>query len=181
MSKERNFIMKWQLSIIALALLLLSCLEWAVAPERGDFNFKLSYGVGSKNVLNTYENTYTKDLIADSTVTVPFALSDSELQCIRTKMWEIGFFSYPDHFTTEALVKFLPNGTSIIQGSVTPHMTYIFEVTDNFIVKHLYWSDSLESQDSSAVKLRKLISMIVGIIESNPKYSQLPPVRGMYQ
>ena len=164
--------MKWYLSLPILALLALSCSKSVAPPEGRDFNFKLDYGIFAKNVLNTYDNTYTKDLVIDGTVTVPFTLSDSELQCIDAKMIGIGFFSFPDTFV-------VPGADTL--GYVTPHSTYIFDVKDNSTVKHLYWSDCIVSEDTNGVKLRGLISLIVNIIHSNPKYSQLPPANGGYQ
>jgi hypothetical protein len=40
---------------------------------RRDFNILLKYGVGAKNELNTFDSTYTKDLVAWApiTITVP--------------------------------------------------------------------------------------------------------------
>ncbi|HEY9167453.1 MAG TPA: hypothetical protein VIS48_14965 [Candidatus Kryptonia bacterium] len=163
--------MKWLLSITVLALLVMSCSDSGTSPEPRNFNLKFSYGVNARNVLNTFENTYTKDLVMDGTTTAPFVLSDSELQLISAKMSEIGFFSYPDTFV-------VPTEDTV--GYVTPNATYIFDVKDNSTVKHLYWSDAIISQDSAAVKLRELIQLIENIVESNPKYSQLPPARGGY-
>jgi len=162
--------MKWLLSI--LALLVMSCSDSGTSPESRNFDLKFSYGVLARNVLNTFENTYTKDLVVDGTTTVPFALSDSELQCISSKMSEIGFFSYPDTFV-------VPGADTL--AYVTPHSTFIFDVKDNSTTKRLYWSDCIISQDTNAAKLRELVSVIVGIIQSNPKYSQLPPAYGGYQ
>jgi hypothetical protein len=159
-------------SIAVLALLVMSCSDYGTSPETRNFNLKFSYGVDARNILNTFQNTYTKDLVIDGTTTVPFVLSDSELQLIDAKMLEIGFFSYPDTFV-------VPGADTL--GYLTPHSTYIFEVEDNSSVKHLYWSDCIVSQDTNALRLRGLISLIVAIVKSNPKYSQLPPAHGGYQ
>lgn len=171
-SKKGGFIMKRSLSFAILAFLAISCSDSGTSPDSRSFSLKFSYGVDARNVLNTFQNTYTKDLVTDGTTTVAFELSDSELRSIDAKMVEIGFFSYPDTFV-------VPGADTL--GYVTPHPTYIFDVKDNETVKHLYWSDCIVSQDTNAVKLRGLISSIVAIIQSNPKYSQLPPARGGYQ
>jgi hypothetical protein len=168
---EWRAIMKWKWSILVLAFSVISCSNSGTSPEPRNFNLKFSYGVGAKNVLNTYSGTYTKDLIVDGTTTVPFILSDRDIERIKEKMLEIGFYSYPDTFS-------VPQGDTVV--TVTPHSTYIFDVTNNSLVKHLYWSDHIVNQDSAAVKLRELITFIEGIIESNPGYLQLPPARGGY-
>jgi len=168
---EGELNMKWKLFVFILSLVIISCSDTGTSPEGRDLNFKFSYGVGGKNVLNTFDNTYTKDLIIDGTITVPFSLSESDFQQIITKMLQIDFFSYPDTFL-------ISTGDTVCY--ITPHSTYNFEVNYKSNIKHLYWSDSIVSQDSSAVKLREFINLIVDIIQSNPMYSHLPPARAGY-
>jgi hypothetical protein len=165
--------MKTKMFIIALAFIVLSCTDSGTSPENRDFNVKLRYGIGARNELNTFQNTYAKDLILDGTITVPFVLSDQEFQQIRNKMDEIGFVSYPDTFVAVT-------ADTIIQR-IDPHATYEFEVKRNSSIKHLYWDDAIINQNAQAIKLRELIKLIRIIIESKPEYSQLPPARGGYQ
>jgi hypothetical protein len=165
--------MKTTLLIITLAFIVLSCSDSGTSPENRDFNVKLRYGISARNELNTFQNTYTKDLILDGTITVPFVLSDQEFQQIRNKMDEIGFVSYPDTF--------LAVTTDTIIQMVQPYPTYDFEVKLNSSIKHLYWDDEIINQNTQAIKLRELIKLIRTIIESKPEYSQLPPARGGYQ
>lgn len=164
--------MKWQSFFVLFALLAASCSDSGTSPQSRNFNLEFSYGVNARNVLNTFDNTYTKDLVMDGTTTVHFVLSDSELDLISSKISEMGFFSYPDTFV-------VTQEDSLIQH-LSPSPTYVFHVRSNSTVKDLYWSDSIVSQDSGAVKLRGLITLIEDIIESNQKYSQLPPARGAY-
>lgn len=163
--------MKRFLSITVLALLVMSCSDSGTSPESRNFNFKFSYGVNARNVLNTFQDTYTKDLIMDGTTTVSFTLPDSQLHRISSRMSKINFFNYPDTFI-------VPAGDT--GGFATPHSTYIFHVVNNSEVKDLYWSDSILSQDSAAANLRELVTLIEDIISSNPKYAKLPPARGCY-
>ena len=164
--------MKTTLFIIPLVFIVLSCTDSGSSPEDRDFNVKLRYGIGARNELNTCQNTYTKDLILDGTITVPMVLSDQEFQQIRNKMDEIGFVSYPDTFMAVT-------ADTIIQ-TIEPHATYDFEVKLNSSIKHLYWDDAIINQNAQAIKLRELIKLIRTIIESKPEYSQLPPARGGY-
>jgi len=149
----------------------MSCSDIGTSPESIFFNLKFSYGVGAKNVLNTFDNTYTKDLILDGTITVPFTISENDKEPISLKMLEIDFFSYPDTFV-------VPTGD--IVGFITPHSTYDFEVEYQSNIKYLHWSDYFVSQDSIAVKLRELIVLIEDLIQSNPEYSKLQPAKGGY-
>ena len=158
--------------LLLLALLSLSCSDSGLSPESRDFNLKLRYGIAARNELNTFQNTYKKDLILDGTVTAPFVLSDAELEQIKHEMIEIDFFSYPETFTvvrTDTIVVF-----------IEPHSTYDFEVKYNSSLKRLHWDDGIITNDQRAARLRELIRFIQSIIEAKPEYRQLPPARGGY-
>ena len=68
-------------------------------PSQSNFNLIFQYGVGARNELNTFEGTYTKDMIMDPPITVNLTLSKEELDIIYQKMIEINFFGYPDEFS----------------------------------------------------------------------------------
>src|SRR5690625_3700765 len=55
-------------------------------PE--DFDFILNYGFEARDIINTYENTYTKNMISSDDKTVEMILSDVEMQTIYEKMKE---------------------------------------------------------------------------------------------
>ena len=50
-----------------------------------DFNFSLKFGITAANELNTYENTFTKDLIEAGTVMTEMVLTDEEMEIIYEK------------------------------------------------------------------------------------------------
>ena len=158
--------------LLFLALLSLSCSDSGLSPESRDFNLRLRYGIGARNELNTFQNTYTKDLILDGTVTTRFVLSDAEFEQIKDKMIEIDFFNYPETFTVAR--------TDTIVVSIEPHATYDFEVKYNSSIKRLHWDDGTISNDQRAERLRELIRLIQSIVETKPEYRQLPPARGGY-
>lgn len=158
--------------LLFLALLSLSCSDSGLSPESRDFNLKLRYGIAARNELNTFQNTYTKDLILDGTITARFVLSDADLDQIKDKMIEIDFFSYPEVFTAVR--------TDTMVASFEPHATYDFEVKYNSSIKRLHWDDGIITSDQKATRLRELIRFIQSIIEAKPEYRQLPPVRGGY-
>jgi hypothetical protein len=164
--------MKGKVLILISAAFFNSCSDSTVAPDTRDFNLKFAYGIGAKNVLNTFQNTYTKDLILDGTTKVPFFVSEEELHQIKNKMDEIGFFSYPDTFIAVT--------TDSIGHHISPYATYDFEVQRDSAVKHLMWMDAIVNQNSQAIKLRELISLVRIVIESKPEYSKLPAAKGGY-
>ena len=140
-------------------------------PQR-NFNVRLRYGILARNELNTFGNTFTKDLILDGTVTVPFTLSQADLDSIDGKMNQIGFFSYPDTFVVRS--------QDSMRVFITPNNTYEFEVASQKTLKTLFWDDAIIAGDPQATKLRELITLIRRIVESKPEYGQLPPARGAY-
>lgn len=146
-----------------------------VAPPHSPSNFNLifKYGVGAKNELNTFEGTYTKDMVIDPSITVDLSLSKEELDRIYQKMIEINFFGYPDEFSV-----FVPPWQSV--GIVTPYASYYFKVEYNSKVKELWWEDEITNENEKADKLRELIKLIRDIIESKEEYKKLPPPRGGY-
>jgi hypothetical protein len=158
------------LSII-LILFFISCSHSVTPGETRELNLKFSYGVNSRNILNTFENTYTKDLILDGTMTVPFTLSDNDFKVISKKITEINFFAFPDTFI-------VPTGDTV--GIITPFSIYKFEVNYKSVRKRLYWADEVMNPNVQTTKLRELTSSIESIIQSHPEYSKLPPAKGGY-
>ena len=139
-----------------------------------DFNLIFKYGVGAKNVLNTFQGTYTRDMVVGPPIPVRLCLSEKELDNIYQKMVEIDFFGYPDKFH----VLVLHGG---VAGRVTPYSTYYFKVKyNNSEIKELVWADNIISEDERADNLRELIKFIIEIIESKPGYKRLPEPRGGY-
>lgn len=61
-------------------------------PPKLPFNLIFKYGIGMKNELNTFEGTYTKDMIMNPSITIDFSLSDEELNKIYKRMIKMDFF-----------------------------------------------------------------------------------------
>jgi hypothetical protein len=143
------------------------------APEKPSFNLIFKYGVTAKNELDTFKGKFTKDMIADPSITVELSLSEQEMESIHQKMVEIDFFNYPDRFSVS-----VPPGE--LTGMVTPYSTYYFKVEYNSQVKELWWGDEITNPDQKADKLRELIMLIRNIVESKEEYKQLPEPRSGY-
>ena len=142
-------------------------------PDESNFNLIFKYGVGAWNELNTFEGTYTKDMVVDPSIAVNLSLSNDELGRIYQKMIEIDFLNYPDRFSV-----FVPLGGAVV--NMTPHSSYYFRVEYDSKVKELWWNDGIINRDEKAEKLRELIRLIIDIIESKEEYKKLPSPRGGY-
>ena len=137
---------------------------------KNDFNFNLlfRYGVGAKNELNTFEGTYTKDMVLDPPITIKLTLSDAELEQIRQKMVEIGFFDYPENF---------PLRTDF---EVTPRTDYYIRVENGSSVKEVSWNSNSMLENNVQDNLLQLVDLIRSVVEQKPEYKALPPARGGY-
>jgi hypothetical protein len=160
--------------IALVAILLISCSDQGLTPKDRDFNIMLRFGVGGRNELNTFENTYTKDLILDGTITVSLVLSDIELDSIEYKLVQSGFFTYPDTFVV--------NAKDSLFVSLDPHPSYFFRVKHQSTVKTLYWDDSIVPfiTDIRRKNLQDIVAFISNIVGRKPEFLNLPPARGGY-
>ena len=138
-----------------------------------DFNLVFKYGITARNTLDTYEGTYTKDMIMDPSITIELRLSREDMDKIYQKMLQIDFFSYPDTFAIA-----VTPGESV--SEVTPYSTYFFKVTYASHTRELLWHDKIVRKDEKAERLKELIDLIRGIIESKEEYKKLPEPRGGY-
>ncbi len=135
------------------------------------FNFVFKYGVTLRNELDTFNGTYTKDMILAPSITTNLSLTSEELSQILAKMEEIDFFNYPDVFE-------VPQGE--LTQVVTPYSKYYFKVRYGSDTKELRWDDEILNPKEQADRLRELISLIRGIIESKDEYKKLPEPKGGY-
>ncbi|TSB45559.1 hypothetical protein [Alkalicoccobacillus porphyridii] len=71
-----------------------------------DFNISLKYGVTMANELNTYENTYTKDLISDGTASTEMPLTEDERLFIYEKLRSVDLLALPTQMGSTCVVPF---------------------------------------------------------------------------
>ncbi len=165
------------LAVLLAALMIVTgssgCLQPEIPRQNTNLNFIFQYGVGAADILNTFDNSYTRDMVAGPPERIRMFLTDDEMNRIYAKMQEIGFFDYPTQFSIPT-----PKGPI---GIVTPYQSYYFKVTMGTQVKELTWGDSITIPASEQVdRLRELIRLIENIITAKPEYKNLPPPRGGY-
>jgi hypothetical protein len=144
-----------------------------------DFDVVFKYGVKGpnpepRNALDTLRNTFTRDMVMDPPVTIRLRLTQGDLEAIRGKMEEIGFYDYPRGFR----VNISPGE---VVGEVTPFSSYHVKVySRGVLVKELYWDDEIFNWDERAYALRELFSLVIEIIESKPEVKRMPQPRAGY-
>jgi hypothetical protein len=130
-----------------------------------------AFGPGARNVLDTTQGTFTKDMILASPLTVPLRLSDADVVRITRKLEDIDFWSYPAVYRTDS------TGGG---GWMFPNSTYRFEVTTAAGTKTVTWTDEVSNDDRRAQRLRGLALLIQGIVTGTPEYKAMPEAEGGY-
>ncbi len=170
-SQLGGYLMKYSLLILSIALLQLSCSDHGTGPAARDVDLILKYGVAARNELNTFNDTFTKDLILDGTITTRLVLAPADFDSIEAHLLAIGLFDYPDTFV-------VPTGDTVV--SITPYESYFLKLRRGSQWKQVYWEDSIISSDLQAAELREALTYIRKLVESKPEYKQLPRARGGY-
>lgn len=138
------------------------------AEQQRNFAIRFEYGSCDTNILDTFNGTYTRDMIVEPDVTIILHLSDSQKADIYQKMVEINFFDYPEAFS-------IPTPQNGILGRVTPATQYRITVRNGDLAKSLSWLDEIiEPKMPEADKLRELFQLIIKIIEGQPDFKKLP-------
>lgn len=133
-----------------------------------DFDFSLAFGFGSKNVLNTYNNTFTKDLVSAGTATAVLTLTEEELNTIYQMMLDI------DIFADKTLVP------EIDRCGKTPFHTDNWNITAAGKTISLSWSDKSCELTEDAKELENIRNEIIQMVEQKPEFKELPEAHGAY-
>lgn len=134
------------------------------AIQSTSFNLIFKYGVGAKNELNTFAQTYTKDMVMDPSVIIKLKLTDNELAGIYQKLNDLKLFN---------------ESTKPIEGNVmvTPCSSYYLKVQINSEQKELSWNNCRGRIND---KFQQFTSYILQIIESKEEYKKLPTPQSGY-
>jgi len=132
------------------------------------FNLIFKYGVGAKNELNTFNGTYTKDLVLDPSVTIKLTLTNEEKLQILQKIAEMDLLNFPDNFSRRQ------------SPIVTPQTDYYIKVQNGSQIKEISWNTNSLIESNMQNSLEQFVSYLIGIIEQKPEYKALSPPRGGY-
>jgi len=141
-------------------------------PEEQFVQIYLKYGF--KNELNTFENTYQKDLVLDGAIQVTFWLTETEQTSILEKAIEFNFFSLPD------TLEYTSQNDSIAVSLEPNPGVQILRIQYQSKDKTTTWTYPLNPDDSQVTDLMALNNYIISVIESKPEYKKLPPAKGGY-
>lgn len=155
-------------------LIFFACKGNFVEPENQFVQLYFKYGF--KNELNTFENTFQKDLIMDGVIKVSFWLTDEEQNSILEQANLIDYFSMPDTF------KYVPQDSITYSISPDPGEQVLrikYKMNDKTTI-YTYPFPIITQDDTRFNNLKELRQHIVRIIESKLLYKLLPEPRGAY-
>ncbi|WP_078596542.1 hypothetical protein [Evansella clarkii] len=132
----------------------------------GDFNFSLKYGIAAANELNTYENTYTKDMIIAENETIEFVLSEEEKKNIYDEFRNLDVLSLPEE----------EGGTTCQE----PHNRYVLQMTAAGEEYHLRWNSACETRAINRWE-RFMEELHAETIRTREEYQALPEPEGGYE
>jgi hypothetical protein len=157
--------------VLALSWLLIisDCSKTIIEPDPQLLKIHFYYGFG--NELNTFEQTYTKDLVQDGYIIVRFWLTEAEQESISNKLQVVDFFNFPD-----TLIQ-MDSDSIMVWISPDPGWQFL-RVADENRKKVVYWRYPLPEGNKFVSRLRELKNLIADIIESKPEYRALPPAKG---
>lgn len=167
--------MKWKpcLLILFLSLGLWSCEKETIRetgqPDEQFLKIHFRYGFG--NELNTFTQTYTKDLALDGYITISFWLTTAEQQQILGKMEALDFFNLPD------TIRSAVSGDTALIIHPDPGRQFL-RVENTNANKEVSWYYPLPENDPAANAIIELSEFILNIIHSRPDYQKLPAPRG---
>lgn len=146
-----------------------------------DFNFKINFGTYGKNCIDTYNSTFTKDLVAAGTETIDFVIPTDEMRKIYEAFIEYKIHELPDDINSEI---------EIIMGKDytewEPAANYILTYTYNNVKRTISCNDGGPwYADSGPPETRnnlvKFVEIVSEYIYNTEEYQKMPPFEGGYE
>jgi hypothetical protein len=134
-----------------------------------NFDFLVQFGVGSKNEINTFTNTLTKDLIEDGTIETSLTFTPDEMKEIYQKMSEI-YITAPKTL--------IPPKTDC---RLAPHNEDYWEIVINGERLELGWTNKYCKTTNDAKQLLEVRNYIFDIVKNKDEYKELPEAKGGYK
>ena len=144
-----------------------------------NFDFILKYGYEGRSVLNTYNDTYTKE----GSPIIKMELSKDEMETILSEMQKIDIFNYPEAFPAyihwslpvkQYLEITYKGHKKIIAWTIDNMPPFTINVeTNEVIIEDKY-------KDNEVLILSGVVKKIIEIIEAKPEYKKLPEDKARY-
>lgn len=127
------------------------------------FDIYYSFGVGEKNILDTKNNLYVKDMVCNSSKEYDLQLAESEKTEIYNSILENDLFNIKEEFTENCDWK-------VICQEVTPLSTATLKITVDDKIKTIKWSANyIDKDDPELKKFQNVVKSIRDIISQKEK------------
>ncbi|WP_078380636.1 hypothetical protein [Sutcliffiella halmapala] len=137
-----------------------------------DFHFKMSYGVGAKNEIDTFKGVYTKDLVLDGVVQTELVFTNEERERIYGEMKKIELLVRSKKVTNQT-----EDGSYC--GSDPVESTIISMVINGETLEVSWTTDNCQTQD--LLELEGFVDFIhKELIVTKKEYQKLPSGTGGY-
>lgn len=134
-------------------------------PE--DFAFSVSYGIGSKNRIDTYSHKVVKDLIADGKAEATITFSKAEMQTIYRRMMDIDVFGEK---------KLIADTGCFRQPSSDDY----WKIRIGGVEKTMHITTQYCELTDDAQAFMDLRNFVVEMVEGKEEYTALPEPNGAY-
>ncbi|MCL2678473.1 MAG: hypothetical protein FWE85_05415 [Clostridiales bacterium] len=141
-----------------------------------DFAFKIDFGLGGKNSLDTYENTFTKDLLSAGTATISFVIPAEKMLEIYDAFLEFEIHQLPEDINAAAE---LGDTIETFIHKNDYSLTYTLKGKTRTVVCNDEgpW-DHKKGPPASYKNLVDFIEFITEYIYSTDDYQNMPPAEG---
>lgn len=134
-----------------------------------DFAFSIKFGITSKNEINTFNGTFTKDLIAKGTATTHLTFTKEEMESIYAKVREFNILEPK---------RLIPR---VKTGEKTPYSEDYWKIRMNGQMYEFYWTDRYLGMTKDGEELQEVREFIFDIAKNKEEYKKLPEAEGGYE
>jgi len=131
----------------------------------------INYRYGLDNELNTFDDTFIKNVIGHGNIKIKLYFSNSEQDEIINKALRIGFFKIPDTLNVNDQFAGRFNDSEIVKEKIQS-----LRIKYKNLDKKIIWRGMLPYNNPEAQGLAELTFLIRKIIKAKPVYKSLPAI-----
>lgn len=151
------------------------------ADTSDDFNFSINFGTYGKNCIDTYNSTFTKDLVSDGTETIDFVIPADKMQEFYMAFEEYKISELPDDINIAAKSSMGKSQTMIASFNRNYSITYTYkEKTRTIRCNDSGPWDAENGPPDTRNRLVDFVSLIEEYIYSTEEYQNMSPSVGGY-
>jgi hypothetical protein len=144
-----------------------------------DFGFRIEFGTYGRNCIDTYSNTFTKDLVEAGSETIDFVIPYNVIRNIYEAFLEYRISELPDDINAEI---------EIIEGktysNVEPYREYVLNYICDGKTRTIVYNEGeswpVEDAPDTRDRLMGFVEYISNYIYSTEEYGKMSPAEGGY-